>query len=973
MRNRKNKVLFTMIALSVTMTMLISMSSAVFAGDTYPYVGESAKGENQPYQHGYRIEDIMDWSPETDPYADLLRAQVPLQERNAAFAPTQANPELGSEAQYLTLTGDYGNAFFNSYSYTNEFSTHVFNFWQYIDYYASWHGMPSVGTPEELNDIEDERNATDGNAWSRRYFEFGLVNLPNPAYTNAAHKNGVLSLGCMFQPRAYQNFEVMLYQDENGRYPVADKMTELAEYYGFDGYFFNMEGRSYSDEVKLKLREFLAQMRENGMYIQWYNAGSFSNQMLTDESGKAAANSMFIEYGHTVPGDSVGENFDKFEVAFSGYEAGRDRFQNDFSQMLIDGVMNGSIATLGTDFVQTGLEQTVRYDEETGLRLFTRELDEYQWMAFERERLWWTGNNNLRTTVLDPGLSEDVATLEASDFTGVADYIAERSIINGNSFVTNFNTGHGLEYVIGGEVSSEAEWSNINIQDIMPTWQWWFETNGNKLSAEFDYGDEYRKVYNGGEETSFDFKKIGAYNGGSSLAVFGNLNAKNFLHLYKTDLEVSSASALSVTFKKVSNDNAVMKLGLIFQDAPDTVVELDLENTRTAGEWITSSVDLSGYEGRKIAVIGLVFEGSAKKYQLNVGQLKYTSGDAIVPKAPAGLTIEKIYETGEMILSWDMDSYDQVKQYNIYALKGDREIYLGGIYDEKYYIKNITEALDNGLVTIVLKAVSEDGTESEGAVVSYNYKDAVKNVTVDHSTDGQLAVTWEGGAADVVVTGAYEKEPRTWTGSGTNGCTITVPTGMEANGAEITVTVTKQNGESIMVDTVLPDFYCAPYDGEIWSDGCFTQPSTNEWHVLYYQKVTDKERSDVKSYQRGGGDWSTFNNLPVKMDGVYIWLEDYNGNVSEEVFVPRIKANPDETGEGDDTGNDTASPENKDDTDHAGEGDETADHETSDKSEAETGNLGWIILLVVIIVAAAVAGVILYKRKKSGVADQKQE
>lgn len=40
------------------------------------------------------------------------------------------------------------------------------------------------------------------------------MNLPNPACTNAAHKNGVLSLGCMFQPRAYQNFEVMLYKDE---------------------------------------------------------------------------------------------------------------------------------------------------------------------------------------------------------------------------------------------------------------------------------------------------------------------------------------------------------------------------------------------------------------------------------------------------------------------------------------------------------------------------------------------------------------------------------------------------------------------------------------------------------------------------------------------------------------------------------------------------------------------------------------
>ena len=31
----------------------------VSAGDTYPYVGAGAKEENQPYQHGYRVEDIM--------------------------------------------------------------------------------------------------------------------------------------------------------------------------------------------------------------------------------------------------------------------------------------------------------------------------------------------------------------------------------------------------------------------------------------------------------------------------------------------------------------------------------------------------------------------------------------------------------------------------------------------------------------------------------------------------------------------------------------------------------------------------------------------------------------------------------------------------------------------------------------------------------------------------------------------------
>ena len=173
------------------------------AGDTLPYLGDAARGENQPFQHGYRAEDMLDWSPETDPFAELLRAQVPLQDRNEVFTATQAHPDLNTEVEYFTLTGDYGNAFFDSYPYTNEFSQHLFNFWQYTDYYASWHGMPTLNVPESMYDAEGERNGTSD--WQKRHFEFGMMNLPNPAYTNAAHKNGVLSLGCIFQPRAYQH------------------------------------------------------------------------------------------------------------------------------------------------------------------------------------------------------------------------------------------------------------------------------------------------------------------------------------------------------------------------------------------------------------------------------------------------------------------------------------------------------------------------------------------------------------------------------------------------------------------------------------------------------------------------------------------------------------------------------------------------------------------------------------------------
>lgn len=79
----------------------------------------------------------------------------------------------------------------------------------------------------------------------------------------------------------------------------------------------------------------------------------------------------------------------------------------------------------------------------------------------------------------------------------------------------------------------------------------------------------------------------------------------------------------------------------------------------------------------------------------------------------------------------------------------------------------------------MLKAVSKDGTESEGAMESHNYNQAVSNVQVT-TEDGKLNVTWEGGEADVVVKKEYSTDDRTWTASGNNGCTVDVPTGAEA-------------------------------------------------------------------------------------------------------------------------------------------------------------------------------------------------
>ena len=81
-------------AVTLSLAMLSSMVLSAGALDTLPFPGEAAVAENQPTVHGYRPVDIAEWDAQTDPYAEYTRAQVPLQQRNEAFAATQANPDL---------------------------------------------------------------------------------------------------------------------------------------------------------------------------------------------------------------------------------------------------------------------------------------------------------------------------------------------------------------------------------------------------------------------------------------------------------------------------------------------------------------------------------------------------------------------------------------------------------------------------------------------------------------------------------------------------------------------------------------------------------------------------------------------------------------------------------------------------------------------------------------------------------------
>lgn len=893
-------------------------SFIVQASDSWP----NDKASAEPSFAGYRVKDIENWSPETDPYAEFLRAEVPLQERNEAFQATQAKPYLASDAQVMLMQGDYGNSFFNSTMYTDKFGEHVLNFWQYADYFSPWHGAATAYTPEAIYDpITSD--------WQRRGFEFGIVNIPNPAYTNAAHKNGVMSIACIYFDPAFrpgQTCADLIEKDEDGNFSIADKLIEIAEYMGFDGYFLNQEEGQMED-----FKPFMAKLTAAGLYTQWYDTNSDFNsakaQWLKDDKNGQINNSVFVNYGWNSGIDSSLDyakqiGVDPFESIFIGMECNQNKFSGGHSSArniadLYDdetGNPRASVALFTpSDWYQRGVDEIPANDPNDTPVM---QQDEYQWMVAERERMFFSGvMEDPTNTGLKEGYSrEDVGVDNASGWVGVADFIAERSVIDGTKFYTNFNTGHGMQYFVDGKVSADKAWTNINIQDILPTWQWWMEsTDDKKLEVDFDYGSALTNNDKYGNPMTMPYTQVGAYTGGSSLVVYGDITGSNSLHLYKTDLAVNENSKASITFKKTSNDAVAMQLGLIFKDAPETTEKLDIAGSETAGDWTTAEVDLSQYAGRNIAAITLEFAGQAEGYQINVGGLKVSDG-ADKPATPTGFTVDYGYDSGEMILSWDMADYSEVKQYNVYGtLSNGNRVYLGGVYDSILYVKSVFDEKDH--IDLELRAVGADGTESDPATLTYTYTDKVSNVKVEEAktstgllvraaTPGQLDVSFTAPADGAPDSYEYEVTLRNIAKDDPDNQVYTYTTGGDVTSATIPLPVEEGYEYDLKIYSVRGGEKGDPICYRGWSNDSYSEPIAKEDirvsgtsvrlvdpdSVDWYKMSVEFNGQAVRgaNFTRGGVARFTATmrfTLPSSSGTLSVVTEDFAGNKSEPTVV----------------------------------------------------------------------------------------
>lgn len=596
----------------------------------------------------------------------------------------------------MNLSADYDKEK-TGYKYNDTFCSNLLKFWQYTDLYGSWHGLQVDGSPAD-NPV------------------FGVINLPNPAYTDAAHRNGVLSLGCWFWPREEQNFSDWVERKPDGSFPVADKMIEMAVYFGFDGYFINQEASisSADAENQMEMIKYIREKAPANFHLQWYDCLLISGKLSYQngfndknapwiiDKGVPVNNSMFVNYAWSenslISGNRYAKSLglDPFKVLFAGTENDKYGYNPPYDPKWIfpeDGVPRASWALFGTEFVWNRYVNKFDPDDQEEV--------------FKRERRYWSGQNeNPANTIRTlysayPDPYHAVNPEEYRCWDGVAHYIPERSVIGSYPFVTRFNTGHGRSFFLNGDIASTKEWNNASIQDILPSWQWWVKSCDGEppLTPKFDYST--------------------AYDGGSSLKVSGMLGPSNTteLRLFKTKLDVTDAVNLSITYKTgMANTPTKMSVELIFEDDPNSFVWLQVGNSST-DRWDTKTFNLGDYTGRTIASIGLQFESTAKSgYSIHIGEMALTNKPASAPAAQTGFTINKAYfasDKAELFLSWDFN-LSEVWYYDIYRVNSDggREA-IGRIYDEVYYVKSLDRSGREVTSTLELVAVGLDGAKSK--------------------------------------------------------------------------------------------------------------------------------------------------------------------------------------------------------------------------------------------------------------------
>ncbi|AID44769.1 Cell wall-associated murein hydrolase LytC [Candidatus Arthromitus sp. SFB-mouse-NL] len=684
----------------------VTTSSNNISTINYSVTGEAEEAENikisnMPITPFWFPEELLKWDPTKDEDIKYNKATIPLAERVSKENLPLINKTQNKDFNIVVLSMMNESTSGNSPQGLNKFDSNTFSYWQYIDKLVYWGGSSGEG----------------------------IIVPPSADVINSAHKNGVPVLGTIFFPTTEHGgkaewVEQFLYKDENGNFPMIDKLIEVCEVLGFDGWFINQEtgltikennfidqSETVQEGAKITkthaelMQEFIREFNKKSDYeIMWYDSLTKDGEMdwqnaltekndyfLIDADKEKVADSMFLNFWWTTNRLAEQEllresNLRAISLGINPYSlyAGIDIQANGTNTQIRWGLL--------TD------DNNIPY---TSLGIYCP-----SWTFFSSNNVDEFMSKENRLWVNE--LGDPRANIEDAGFIGMSTYAVENTVINSIPFTTNFNIGNGYNFFVNGEKVSSMDWNNRSLADVMPTYRWIIDNEGdNSLKASIDYSK--------------------AYYGGNSIKLAGNLkaNTPSEIKLFSSDLKIENDTQFT-TILSASSDVSI-KLILDFDDGSSEEIE---GNTIVSSDWTKVNFDVSKFTGKVIRSISykILSDKDVSNISVNFGNISINSKNANVSDIISVNVDNVVFEEEDMYagvrLSFDASNKNDVKHYEIYKVNEDESLtFLGASINENYFVNALTRDNKSNTTTFEVVAVNNDLSRGNGMRTKIEWPD----------------------------------------------------------------------------------------------------------------------------------------------------------------------------------------------------------------------------------------------------------
>lgn len=635
---------------------------------------------------------LLEWKAEEDEDLRFNVSSVPLAKRADIAELETVNSTQNKDTKVMAISIMNGSTSGNSPHGLNKMNANTFSYWQYVDLLVYWGGSSGEG----------------------------LIVAPSADVVDAGHRNGVKVIGTIFMPQAahggkMQWLEDLLTRKEDGSYPVADKLIEVADVYGFDGWFMNQETEGTDEEPltadhAARMQEFLSYYKEKAPELEliyydsmtvdgkmdWQNALTEKNAAyLMNEDGEAVADEMFLNFWWTTE-KLAGEELLKASAGLAK-EKGIDPYD----------------LYAGVDIQSNGYDTPVRWDlfenpeggTYTSLGLYCP-----SWAYFSAGTVqdFWKQENKLWVNSKgDPSYEADVSG-DDTQWRGVSTYVVERTAVTELPFVTNFCMGNGYGFYKNGQLISMLDWNNRSVSDILPTYRYIIENGeGNTLAADLDVGD--------------------AYYGGNSLILRGDVkkDTESVIKLYSADLDAQE-QMIFTTAAKVRGPEVALDAVLALDDGSEVILEGD---KKVGEEWTVVSYDAASLAGKTIKTISYRIKAGedANGLQLRLGNITMARPESFESASVSNVQVldSEFDEDGMYAgvrLAWESDVDSEY--YEIYRMNQDgTKSVLGVSNTDSFYINTLPRTDETNKSEFEVVPVNGLLEEGSGSTVVMEWPD----------------------------------------------------------------------------------------------------------------------------------------------------------------------------------------------------------------------------------------------------------